>query len=66
MSLNNVPLDTAVRLVANQAELRAVLMDNVFVVTTPDNADVLQGEQERVNGRGLDLAPFAPAPGAGG
>jgi hypothetical protein len=52
-TLKNVPLDTAVRLLANQAELKPVLMDNAIYVTTSQNADALQGEQERINASGL-------------
>jgi hypothetical protein len=45
--LRNVPLDTAVRLLANMAELKSVQIDNVLYVTTPDNAKALQEEQEK-------------------
>jgi hypothetical protein len=54
LSLNNVPLDTAVRILANQAGLKSILVDNVICVTTEQNADTLQREQERANGRGLE------------
>jgi hypothetical protein len=45
--LVNVPLDTAVRLLADMAGLKAVQIDNVVYVTTPANAAVLQKEEER-------------------
>lgn len=57
--LANTPLDTAVRLLANQAELAAVLIDSVLVVTTPENAKALREEQETLNKKGLE--PVAPA-----
>jgi hypothetical protein len=37
-SLINAPLDTAFAILANQAELESVLLDNVLYVTTPENA----------------------------
>jgi hypothetical protein len=63
--LNNVPLDTAVRLLADQAELEAVLLDNVLQVTTPDQARALQAEQEKLNRRGLERVSPGGAPAAG-
>ncbi len=45
-TLDNVPLDTAVRLLASMAGLRLAVIDNVLYVTTPENADRLQAEQE--------------------
>jgi RNA polymerase sigma factor (sigma-70 family) len=47
--LNNVPADTAVRLLANMAGLSVVRMDNVFYVTSRENAVTLQAEQDRLN-----------------
>ena len=44
--LRDVPLDTAVRLLADMAGLRPVRMDNVLYVTTRENAKLLQEEQE--------------------
>jgi hypothetical protein len=44
--LVNVPLDTAVRLLADMAGLKAVQVDAVLYVTTPDNARALREEQE--------------------
>jgi RNA polymerase sigma factor (sigma-70 family) len=46
---NNVPVDTAVRLLANMADLRMVRMDNVFYVTTAENVKRLHEEQVRLN-----------------
>ena len=46
----NVPLDSAVRLLAVQANLSAVLFDNVFMVTTPEHARALDaGDRTRRN-----------------
>jgi hypothetical protein len=43
----NVPVDTAVRVVADMADLKSVMLDNVLYVTTRENADRLQAEEER-------------------
>lgn len=43
-SINNVPIDTAVRLLANMADLSMVKLDNVFYITTADNAKKMSGE----------------------
>jgi hypothetical protein len=40
----NVPLDTAVRILADMADLKPVLLDNVLYVTTKENAKALQAE----------------------
>jgi hypothetical protein len=45
--LVNVPLDTAVRLLADMAGLKSVQIDNVVYVTTPANAAVLLKEEEK-------------------
>jgi RNA polymerase sigma factor (sigma-70 family) len=47
--LNNVPADTAVRLLANMAGLGVARLDNVFYVTTRENAAVIQADEERLN-----------------
>ncbi len=46
---NNVPVDTAVRLLANMADLSMVRLDNVFYLTTAENAKRLHEEQVRLN-----------------
>jgi hypothetical protein len=43
--LNNVPVDTAVRVLADMAGLSVVRLDNVLYVTSPENARRLQAEQ---------------------
>jgi hypothetical protein len=63
--LNNVPLDTAVRLLADQANLQAVLLDNVLQVTTKERARALKAEHDRANQNGIDFLPSFRAPGPG-
>lgn len=46
ITFNNVPLDTAVRLLADMSDLGVVAIDSVLYVTTKNNADELQQEQE--------------------
>jgi type II secretory pathway component HofQ len=57
---NNVPVDTALRLVVNMAGLSMVRLDNVFYVTTPENAKQLRDEQDKIN-RNEMLGGVAPA-----
>jgi hypothetical protein len=47
--LVNVPLDTAVRMLADTAELKVVPLDNVLYVTSKDNARLLMEEQEKLS-----------------
>jgi hypothetical protein len=44
-AFKNVPLDTAVRLLADMADLRSVLIDNTLYVTSPENADRMIADQ---------------------
>ncbi len=44
----NVPLDTAVRMLADMAGLKVVPLDNVLYVTNKDNARQLMEEQEKL------------------
>lgn len=46
--LTNVPLDTAVRLFADMAGLKAVPLDNALYVTSKDNARALLEEREKL------------------
>jgi hypothetical protein len=46
-NLLNVPLDDAVRVLADLADLKAVQLDSVLYVTSKDNAKALQAEQEQ-------------------
>jgi hypothetical protein len=45
VELNDVPLDTAVGLLASMADLRAVSLDNLLYVTTRDKARELEKEK---------------------
>jgi RNA polymerase sigma factor (sigma-70 family) len=54
----NVPVDTAVRILANMADLQMVRLDNVLYVTTPKRALQLKVEEPK----GLDAAPTPPPP----
>jgi hypothetical protein len=53
-SLLNVPVDTAVRILADMADLKPVLIDRVLYVTTRENAARLQEELDRETGRRLE------------
>jgi hypothetical protein len=65
----NVPIDTAVGLVADMVGLKAVRRDNVFYVTTPENAAKQRKDRERTTkerrrhrgGEG-DIVPQGVAP----
>ncbi len=46
-SFNSVPLDTAVRILADMADLKPVLLDNVLYVTTKENARALAEEDHK-------------------
>ena len=46
-SLLNVPVDSAVLILAEMAELKPVLIDRVIYVTTPENATRLRREMNR-------------------
>jgi hypothetical protein len=49
--MRNTPLDTAVRLLADMADLRAVHLDNVLYVTTKENAAALEARLEKERGQ---------------
>jgi hypothetical protein len=44
----NTPTDTAVRVLAELANLKSVQMDNVFFVTTRERATELQREENKL------------------
>lgn len=50
----NTPVDTAVRILADMADLKPVLRDNLLYVTTPDNAARIEAREPQ------------PLPGTGG
>lgn len=45
--LDNVPIDTAVLILADMAGLRSVALDNVLYVTTTENAEQVKGWHEK-------------------
>jgi hypothetical protein len=53
LKLDDVPLESAVRLLAEVADLRAVRMSNILFVTTPERADKLRPDAD---------GPTTPAP----
>jgi hypothetical protein len=68
--LANMPLDTAVRLLANMAELKSYQVDNVLYVTTPENAARMEEEKQKAAqandtpprlGSGRSMVPMPPA-----
>jgi hypothetical protein len=48
--LHNVPLETALRVLADMADLKPVAMDNLIYVTSKDNAKVLEAEEAKRKG----------------
>jgi hypothetical protein len=65
-TLQNVPLRTAVRLLADMADLKAVTVDNVLYVTTRANAEALEKEEtERGAPRPGPVAPITGPPPVG-
>jgi len=74
-SLRAVPMDTALRILADMAELGVAINDNVFYITDVDNARAMQSAHdkwlarfglrpEESNGTGGAGAPGALVPGA--
>jgi hypothetical protein len=63
-TLMNVPLDTAVRLLADMAGLRVVPLDNTLYVTSKENAQAMQVEHDRGRAEGPTpvLKEGKPAP----
>jgi hypothetical protein len=62
-ALDNVPLDTAVGLLADMADLKAVSLDNVLYVTSRENAKELEVEKEKRAAKADALNnPFRPVP----
>jgi hypothetical protein len=62
--LLNTPLDTALRLLSDMADLRTVHLDNVLYITTRENANALEERLRQEKGPEDDNAPDA-APGTG-
>ena len=64
LKLDDVPLETAVRLLAEVAELRAVRMNNVLFVTTPERAEKLRPDADGPVPASPVNPPFLGGPGA--
>ena len=45
--LANVPVDTALRVLADMAGLKVVRMENVFYITSAENAEKLEKEKKK-------------------
>ena len=63
VKLLNTPVDTAIRVAAELAGQKVVVMDNVFYVTTPEHAKALQVEQKSQPSRLIPPTPPQPLPG---
>jgi hypothetical protein len=61
----NTPLDTAVALLADMAELKPVFQDNVIYITTLDNAMRWEGRQRKDTAAAESDAPSGPRIGSG-
>ncbi len=68
LKLEDVPLETAVRLLAEVADLGAVRMSNVLFVTTADRAEKLRPSSDGPTqpAPGSPVFPFPGGPGFGG
>jgi len=62
-TLHHIPVGTAAKLLANMAELKAVMVDNAIFVTTEENAKKLE-EEGSASPIPQGLAPTAPPAGA--
>jgi RNA polymerase sigma factor (sigma-70 family) len=60
--LQHVPLDTAVRLLCDMADVESIILDNVVYVTTPENAARLQKKVEAEEGRMMEKGTGPKAP----
>jgi hypothetical protein len=64
LQVDDVPLETAIRLLADQAGLRAARLDNVLIVTTPEHAKQINADNAAR--KAADNVPgFAPGYGNG-
>jgi hypothetical protein len=61
--LRNVPLDTALRLLADMAELGVAINDNVFYITDVENARTIQNAHDRWLFKRKPEVPAAPPVG---
>jgi hypothetical protein len=60
----NAPLETAVRLMADQAGLQMTVLDNVLYITTGENARAISAEHEKANRGGLVNSLSNPGAGS--
>jgi hypothetical protein len=58
--LLNTPLDTALRLLSEMANLRTVQLDNVLFISTEENANALEERLKQEEGPKDDQAPESP------
>jgi RNA polymerase sigma factor (sigma-70 family) len=58
----NVPLETAVRVLADMADLKSVVMDNLIYVTSKENAKILEAEENKRKGTKLESRKEEKAP----
>jgi hypothetical protein len=65
LKLDDVPLETAIRLLAEVADLRAVRMSNVLFVTSPERAEKLRPDADGPV-PASPFSPFLPVPPPGG
>jgi hypothetical protein len=57
---SRLPLDTAVRILADMADLKVVPLENVLYVTTKEKAAVLEEEQKKRHAKPPEPAPDKP------
>jgi hypothetical protein len=62
ITLTKVPIGTAVRLVADMADLKVVNIGNVMFVTSKENATVLENEEEKRMKQRLEMSQFLCGP----
>lgn len=61
-TMDNVLVDDAVRVLAEQADLKVVTLNNVMFVTTPERAETLAAEQKKRRVRPDAAGPGVPPP----
>jgi hypothetical protein len=62
-TVNNAAVDTVVRLLADMADLQAVMVDEIIYVTTKENAKALREEKARMM-KAEEPEPAKPSPAA--
>ncbi len=61
-TLQQAPLRTAVRVLADMVELKVVALDNILYVTTPENAEKMAREEAALRSPPELVPESAPAP----